>query len=160
YGALDAETSNVRVRLDSTCVNVRNVKDGVELAYVRNGKLNRVAAQHAVLACFHMMIPYIMPELAPAQRAALAKNIKAALVYNTVLVRNWHPWIKLGVHEISAPMSFHSRVKLDFPVSLGGYHFSRDPSEPIVIHMDHVPSAPGYDARTQFKLGRAKLLSM
>src|SRR5262249_12062284 len=70
------------------------------------------------------------------------------------------PWIKLGIHEISGPMSFHSRVKLDFPVSLDGYRHSRDPSEPIVIHMEHVPSAPGHDTRTQFKLGRAKLLTM
>src|SRR5262249_13857587 len=30
----------------------------------------------------------------------------------------------------------------------------------MVIHMDHVPSAPGHDARTQFRLGRTKLLTM
>jgi spermidine dehydrogenase len=68
--------------------------------------------------------------------------------------------MKLGVHEISAPMSIHSRVKLDYPVSLGGYRHARDPSEPICIHMTYVPSAPGHDARTQFKLGRARLLAM
>jgi len=113
-----------------------------------------------VLACFHMVIPYIMPELLPAQREALANNIKAPLVYTNVLLRNWHPWVKLGVHEIVAPMSIHSRVKLDYPVSLGGYRHPRDPSEPIVLHMTYVPVAPGPDARTQFRLGRSKLLAM
>jgi spermidine dehydrogenase len=132
----------------------------VHVAYVRHGALHRVEARHAVLACFHMVIPYIMPELSQGQREALAKNIKAPLVYTNVLVRNWHAWAKLGVHEIVAPMSIHSRVKLDYPVSLGGYRHARDPSEPIVIHMTYVPVAPGYDARTQFKFGSAKLLSM
>jgi spermidine dehydrogenase len=160
YGKLDVEGSPVRIRLDSTCVHVRNAGNGVELAYIRDGKLHRVAAAHAVLACFHMVIPYIMPELSQGQREALAKNIKAPLVYTNVLVRNWHAWAQLGVHEIVAPMSIHSRVKLDYPVSLGGYRHARDPSEPIVIHMTYVPVAPGYDARTQFKFGRAKLLSM
>jgi spermidine dehydrogenase len=160
YGKLDVAGADIRIRLDSTCVNVRNAGGGVELAYMSGGKLHRVAGRHAVLACFHMVIPYIIPELPQGQREALARNVKAPLVYTNVLVRNWQAWMKLGVHEISAPMSVHSRIKLDYPVSLGGYRHPRDPSEPIVIHMTHVPSAPGHDARTQYRLGRAKLLGM
>jgi spermidine dehydrogenase len=57
-------------------------------------------------------------------------------------------------------MSFHSRVKLDYPVSLGGYRHARDPSEPMCLHLVHVPGEPGRDARTQFRLGRTKLLTM
>ena len=55
-----------------------------------------------------------------------AKNVKTPLVYTNVLVRNWQAWINLKVHDISAPMSFHHRVALDFPVSLGGYQHPRD----------------------------------
>jgi spermidine dehydrogenase len=162
YAKLDVRGAPVRIRLESTCVSVRNVRRGVELAYMRAGRLHRVAAKHAVLACFNSVIPHIMPELQAAQRQALAQNVKAPLVYTKVLVRNWHPWVKLGVHEISAPMSFHSRVKLDYPVSMGGYRHPRDPSEPMCLHLVHVPGAPnqGLDARTQFRLGRAKLLAM
>ena len=160
YSKLDVDGANVRLRLDSTCVHIRNVPDGVELGYVRHGKAHRVAARHAVLACFNMIIPYIMPEVPAAQRAALAQNIKAPLVYTNVLVRNWHPWVKLGVHEITAPMSIYSRVKLDYPVSLGGYRHARDPAEPMCLHMVYVPVAPGFDARTQFRFGRSKLLAM
>jgi spermidine dehydrogenase len=162
YGKLDAEGAPVRIRLDSTCVNVRNVSGGVELGYVRAGKLHRVAARHAVLACFHMVVPHIMLELPPPQREALAQNVKTPIVYTNVLVRNWQPWVKLGVHDISAPMSFHTRVKLDFPVSLGAYRHARDPAEPICLHLVHVPGAPnqGLDARAQFRAGQGKLLAM
>ena len=101
-----------------------------------------------------------MPELSAPQRDALARNVKTPLVYTNVLTRNWEPWIRLGVHDISAPMSFHTRVKLDFPVSLGGYRHPGDPSEPMCLHLVHVPGAPnqGLDARTQFRIGQRKLL--
>ena len=52
YRKLDVDGAPTRIRLDSTCVDVRNVADGVELAYMREGKLHRVAAEHAVLVLF------------------------------------------------------------------------------------------------------------
>src|SRR6185503_5017504 len=60
YARLDDPGSNIRIRLDSTCVDVRNAGGEVRVGYVRDGKLHRVAARHAVLACFHMMIPHLM----------------------------------------------------------------------------------------------------
>ena len=132
------------------------------MSYVRAGIAHRVEARHVVLACYHMMIPYIAPDLPAAQRQALAQNVKAPLVYTNVLVRNWQPWLNLKVYDISAPMSFHSRVALDFPVSLRGYSCARDPSEPILLHLVHVPGAPnsGLDARSQFRIGAARLFAM
>ena len=95
-----------------------------------------------VLACFHMMIPHLMPELPAPQREALAQNVKTPIVYTNVLVRNWQPWVTLKVHAITAPMSFHHRVTLDFPVSLGGYRHPRDPVRADVLHLVHVAGAP------------------
>lgn len=162
YEKLDRDEQAVRIRLNSTCIDVRNAPDSVLIGYVREGVPHRVEAKHAVLACFHMVIPHIMPELPVPQREALARNVKTPLVYTNVLIRDWHPWPHLGVHDISAPMSFHSRVKLDFPVGLGGYRHPRDPSEPVCLHLVHVPGAPnrGLDARTQFRIGQARLLDM
>jgi spermidine dehydrogenase len=162
YDKLDRERQGVRIRLESTCIDVRNTPESVLIGYVRAGVPHRVEAKHAVLACFHMVIPHVMPELPVPQREALARNVKVPLVYTNVLVRDWRPWVRLGVHDISAPMSFHSRAKLDFPVNLGGYHHPRDPSEPMCLHLVHVPGAPnrGLDARTQFRIGRARLLDM
>lgn len=162
YAKLDRAGAKVRLRLNATCINVRNTAREVEIAYVRDGRVARVGAKHAVLACFNMIIPHLMPELPEAQREALAQNVKAPLVYSKVAVRDWTAWERLGVHEITAPQSFHSRVKLDYPVSMGGYRHSANPSQPIGLHMVHVPGAPNQklDARDQFRVGRTTLLEM
>jgi spermidine dehydrogenase len=162
YGALDRGDKPVRIRLNSTCVNVEDARDKVRVAYVRDGATHRVEARHTVLACFHMMIPYIMPSLPGRQRAALAKNVKTPICYTNVLVRNWRAFASLKVNSISAPMAFHHQVSLDFPVDLGGFRHPRDPSEPMLVHMVHVPGAPnqGLDARAQFRIGQGKLLAM
>ena len=162
YDRLDLRDNAVRIRLQSTCVNVKDRKGGVEIAYVRNGEVHRVGAIRAILAGFNSAIPYMMPDLPEEQRNALARNVKAPLVYSKVIVRNWQPFVKLGVHEISGPMSFHCRVKLDYPVSMGGYRHPRAPSEPIGLHLVHVPneSNAGMEARDMFRIGRMKLLEM
>jgi spermidine dehydrogenase len=162
YDKLDRKDQPVRIRLESTCIDVREAGNELIVGYVRAGALHRVAAKHVVLACFHMMIPHIVPDLPEKQREALALNVKAPLVYTNVLVRNWRPWINLGIDDIHAPMSFFERVAVDFPVSLGGYRHSRDPAEPMLLHLEHVPGAPnsGLDARAQFRIGAAKLLDM
>jgi spermidine dehydrogenase len=160
YGRLDRAGTRVRIRLESTCVRVQNRGSRVELGYLRAGRLAKVTADHVVLACFNMVIPHIMPELPQPQREALALNVKQPLVYTKVLVRDWKAWAKLGVHEISAPDSFHCRLKLDYPVSLGGYRHPRRPEEPIGLHLVHVPHEPGLDARDQARVGRQKLLDM
>jgi spermidine dehydrogenase len=109
-----------------------------------------------------MVIPHLMPELAAEQRAALAQNVKTPIVYTNVVVRNWRPWAALKISGIAAPMSFHSTVSLDFPVSLGGYRHPRDPSEPMALHLVHVAGAPnqGLTAREQFHAGQRALLQM
>ena len=162
YAALDRSDQPVRIRLDSTCVHVARSGDKAQVAYVRDGTLHRVEARHAVLACFHMMIPHIAPELPAPQREALAKNVKTPICYTNVLVRNWRAFANLKVNSISAPMGFHHQVSLDFPVSLGGYRHPRDPSEPMLLHLVHVPGAPnqGLDARAQFRIGQGKLYAM
>ena len=167
YDRLDRDGSNVRIRLSSTVIDVRQGKvDGkerVNIGYVRAGTPHRVAAKHAVLACFHMIIPYLMPELPAEQRAALSKNVKTPLVYTNVPVRNWQPWRALKVSaDRRADAAFFSDVALDFPVDLGGYRHPRDPAEPMLLHLEHVPGAPnsGLDARAQFRAGRQKLLTM
>ena len=166
YARLDTAASLVRLRLRSTAVHVRNTgrgaDAGVETFYVQDGRVHGARSRHVVLANYNMMIPYMLPELAAGQRAALAAGVKAPLVYINVALRNWRPWVKRGVHEVTNPMGFSARIKLDYPVSLGGYTFSRSPDDPIVVHMTYVPDtdAPGLDQRAGWREARGLLYSM
>jgi len=164
YAKLDGAETPIRLRLNSTAVTVANArtKGGpVDIGYMRSGGLHRVQARQCVLACYNMMIPHIMPELPDAQKQALALGVKLPLVYVNVAVRNWHAFRNLGVNEIYSPCGYFSNIKLDYPVSLGGYHCPRDPNEPILLHMEHMPLTPnqGLSNVDQFRLGRLMLLN-
>ena len=164
YSRLDVEGAPIRLRLNSTAVTVANSprRGGpVDIGYLTSGVLHRVQAKQCVLAGYNMMIPHIMPELPEEQRTALALSVKMPLVYVNVAIRNWHSFAKLGVDDIYCPTAYFTNTKLDYPVSLGGYRNPRNPSEPILLHMEHIPLTPnkGLSNVEQFRLGRALLLA-
>ncbi len=159
YAKLDQPKASVRVRLNSTAVSVRNVGDSVHVGYSRGGQLAQVRGKRCILACYNMMIPYLLKDLPAPQAHALSQNVKYPLVYTKVVIRNWQSFQKLGVHEIYAATQPYSRIKLDYPVSMGGYDHPRDPTQPIGLHMVYVPTSPnsGMNARDQARAGRGKL---
>ena len=159
YAKLDQPKAAVRLRLNSTAVSVRNVGDGVHIGYSRGGQLAQVRGKRCILACYNMMIPYLLKDLPAPQAHALSQNVKYPLVYTKVVIRNWQSFQKLGVHEIYAATQPYSRIKLDYPVSMGGYDHPRDPTQPIGLHMVYVPTSPnsGMNARDQARAGRGKL---
>jgi spermidine dehydrogenase len=162
YGELDRPDNPVRIRLASTVVRVVGGERSVDVGVVAHadGRRHRLRARHVVLGCFNMLVPYVLDGLAAAQVAGLKRNVKLPLVYSTVLVRDWRPWQRLGVHEIYGVASFHSRVKLDYPVSLGGYHCPREPGEPMLLHLVHVPVVSGVDdPRVEARAARHVLLT-
>ena len=164
YTKLDVDGALIRLRLNSTAVAIANApkKGGpVDIGYVRAGALRRIQSRQCVLAGYNMMIPHIMPELPDPQKQALAQSVRMPLVYVNVAIRNWHAFVQLGVHDIYSPHAYFSNTKLDYPVSLGGYRNAREPSEPILLHMEHIPLTPnqGLSNVQQFRLGRQLLLN-
>jgi spermidine dehydrogenase len=164
YSRLDQPGSPVRIRLNSTVVHVSHVgppttAKEVEIAYERGDKLQTVRAKNCILACYNTMIPYLCPELPEPQREALSYLVKMPLVYTHVAISNWTSFHKLGVHQIVSPGSYHCFTMLDFPVSLGDYHFSANPEEPMVLFMLRTPCKPGLPARSQNRAGRAQLMA-
>jgi len=164
YSRLDAESSPVRIRLNSTVVKVKHNGDPaaskeVEVTYATGKTLKTVRAANCILACWHVVIPYIAPELPEAQREALASAQKVPLLYNNVVIRNWTALQKLGVNSVYCPSMYHAYVNLDLPVSMGGYECTKNPDEPIVVHMMKAACKPGRPAREQHKLGRIQLYS-
>ena len=164
YSRLDVSGSAVRIRLNSTVVHVSHVGPAetakeVEIAYQRGGRLEVVRAKNCVLACYNTMIPYLCPELPDQQKEALSYLVKAPLVYTHVAIANWTSFHKLGIHQIVSPGGYHCFTMLDFPVSLGEYHFSSNPKEPIVLFMLRTPCKRGKSARDQHRAGRFELMS-
>ena len=163
YGKLDQKRAPVRLRLSSTAVRVKHIGDPetarqVAVTYVKDGKAQRVESRHVILACYNAIIPYLCPELPEQQEKALARAIKAPLVYSRVLLRDWKPFAKLGLRGASCPGSYHSLVALSDPLSIGDYRCSRSPDEPMVLELLRVPRSPGLAAAEQFKAGRYELL--
>lgn len=164
YSKLDEPASAIRIRLNSTVVKVNHRGDPasakeVEVSYSTGQKLKTVRAANCILACWHVVIPYIAEELPDAQKAALASAQKVPLLYNNVLIRNWSAFQKLGVRSIYAPGMYHTSMNLDLPVSIGGYECAKKPEEPIVVHLMKAACRPGRPAREQHKLGRIQLYS-
>jgi spermidine dehydrogenase len=164
YSKLDQPSASTRIRLNSTVVKVNHRGDPasakeVEVSYFTEGKLKTVRAANCILACWHVVIPYIAQELPDAQKEALASAQKVPLLYNNVLVRNWSAFQKLGASTIYSPGMYHTNVSLDLPVSIGGYECTKKPDEPIVVHMMKAACKPGRPAREQHKLGRIELYS-
>ncbi|MDQ2764573.1 MAG: NAD(P)/FAD-dependent oxidoreductase [Pseudomonadota bacterium] len=164
YARLDRPENPVRIRLSSICVRARNLGDpatslGVELAYARGQGVFRVRGKACVLASWNMMIPYICPEMPSAQKAALHKLVKTPLVYTSVALRNWSAFQKLGVASMTAPGSYHTSLRLNWPVDIGDYTAERSPQAPILVHMTRTPCQPGLSEFDQNQAGRYELLA-
>ncbi|HEY0704787.1 MAG TPA: FAD/NAD(P)-binding protein [Candidatus Acidoferrales bacterium] len=162
YATLDDGSSPVRIRLNSTAILARNMGDPgsskeVEVTYVRDGKPRAVRGSTCILACWNMVIPYMCPELPDAQKEALAYGVKVPLVYTNVQIANWQSFKKLGISGARCPGSYFDTVTLDYPVSMGSYKFPSNPSEPCLLHLEHVPCKAGLAARDQQRAGRMEL---
>ena len=162
YAKLDQKGSPVRIRLNSTAVRVKHVGDPtrateVEVAYALGGKVYTARAKNCVLACWHVMIPYICEELPQKQKDALASSQKVPLLYTNVLLRNSTAFQKLGANSIYAPGGYHTHVDMDLPVNIGDYRCPRSPEEPLVVHMSKAPCRAGRPPRDQHTIGRIEL---
>jgi spermidine dehydrogenase len=164
YAKLDDPGSPVRIRLNSTAVRVKQLGDAasaneVEVSYARGGKVYTARAKSSILACWHVVIPYICEELPDKQKSALASAQKVPLLYTNVALRNWTSFRKLGANSVYGPGLYHTYLNLDLPVSIGGYECPHKPEEPIIVHMMKAPCHPGRPAREQHSMGRMELFS-
>ena len=162
YSKLDQASSPVRIRLNSTAVRVKHLGDAdtakeVEVSYSTQGKTYSVRAAKCILACWHVVIPYICDELPQKQKRALYSAAKVPLLYTNVALSNWMAFQKLGANAVYAPGMYHTFFNLDLPVSIGGYECSRRPEEPVVVHMMKTPCQPGLPARDQHVAGRTEI---
>lgn len=164
YAALDRPGAPARIRLNATAVELRHTteRDAVDVVYARNGSVERVRARHAIMAGFLAMAPHLIPEMDDGQKDAVRFFTKIPLVYVNVALRNWRAFEKAKAQRIYAPGAFFEQMALDFPVSIGDYRFAQTPDDPILLHMQHVPIAPGagLNEKDQHREGRRSLLAL
>ena len=163
YSLLDRSDSDIRIRLNSTVVNAVNTPDGkhVDVTYVKNGEVYRARARHTVMACYNNIIPHICPDVAETQVEAIAYATKVPFVISSIAIRNWQAFAEAGFTWLYSPGDVVFKdMFLDFPVSMGDYHYSKGPDEPIVISGWHSPTTRDLPAKDQYRAGRAKLIQM
>lgn len=175
YGALDTAESAVRIRLNSTVVQVRNVRssawnaegfpqpgadgDEVVVTYARGDRAYRVRGRHCILACWNYLIRYICPDLPAEQKDALSRNVKVPNLWVNVWLRNWRAFHKAKVNFINAPNSYYASLFLQAPISIGGYTHSKTPNDPTVLTMLRAFIRPGLAPADQHRLGRLDMYS-
>jgi spermidine dehydrogenase len=79
YSQLDLQDAPVRIRLNSTVVNVANRgSDLVDISYVSGDRAYRVQGRHCILAGYNGMIPHLCPDLPESQKENLAYGSKGS----------------------------------------------------------------------------------
>lgn len=170
YEKLDQPNQPVRIRLGTLALHVAH--DGVpETAQTVSVlcapageatpvQISKVQGRQVVLACWNMIIPYMVPSLPAPQKEALAYGVKGPIAYVNVALKNWRAFKKLGAAEISCPGMFFEEVQLAEPMSLGGLKAPTDPEKPIVVRMIKTFGVPGLSKREQYRAGRSVLLGL
>ncbi len=167
YSELDKSSNIVRIRLNSTVVNVKHSGDpnsskDVFVSYINDKKLYQVKGKGAVMACYNVMIPHIVPDIPEEQAAALRRNMRIPLFYSTVGLKNWRAMKEMEIGVAISPGNMHQVVLMDFPVSMGGYHYTRTPDDPCAILMVGCPfgETVGAPPIEQFREARYRMLSL
>ena len=140
YDELDKPSNSVRVRLNSTVVNVQHGGDpysssDVFVNYINDNRSYQLKSKGVVMACYNMMIPYIVSDLPKKQDAALRRLSKIPLQFTTVGLKNWKALKEMGIGMAMSPGNIHQAIGMDFPISIGGYDYTKTPEDPCILHM-------------------------
>lgn len=167
YAELDKSINRVRIRLNSTAVKVKHSGDPkssseVFVNYINDNKSYQVKGKGVVMACYNGMIPYIVPDLPKEQAAALRRSVRMPMHYTTVGLKNWRAMKEMEIGLAMSPGNMHQVVMMDFPVSMGGYKYTKTPDDPCVILMIGCPfgETVGAPPVEQFREARYRMLGL
>ena len=166
YRQLDRSRHATRIRLNSTVINAHHEGDTtdserVSIDYMQGDQAFRITASHVVMACHNAMVPHIVSDLPEEQAVALSQQLKSPLIYTSVGLRNWQAFKEQGIGLAMSPGNMHQTLFMDFPVSLGGYQYTKGPDEPCIIQMISCPFSeePGLPREEQYREARYRMLS-
>ena len=162
YSKLDKAGSPVRLRLESTVINVSEDQGGPRVTYVNDGKVVRVKAKHAVLACYHTIIPHLCPELPEEQKEAQRYQVKRPLLVTNVLLRDSKAIDRLKLSGAYCPGRLHGAVWVIKGVDTMGYRHDWDDAGtvPIMFWGSVKPPDASVHVKEQHRASQAALLAM
>jgi spermidine dehydrogenase len=162
YSKLDEAGAAVRLRLESTVINVANRKGGASVTYVNNGRTLRLKARHTVLACWHAIIPHLCPELPEEQKQAQKYQVKRPLLVTNVLLRDSKAIDKLELSGAYCPGRLHGAVWVVKGVNTVGYSHEWGDSGPVPLMFwgSIAPPDSSVPIQEQHRASRALLLAM
>ena len=162
YSRLDEAAHPVRLRLNSTVVNVTNHDGSTRVSYVNQGQLWRVKSRHTVLACYHVIIPHLCPDMPREQKEAQKYQVKRPLILTNVLLRNSKSFDKLDISGAYCPGRLHGAVWPVKGVNTAGYRHDWEDAGPVPIMFwgSIAPPDASVPAREQHRASSARLLAL
>jgi spermidine dehydrogenase len=162
YSQLDKAGAKVRVRLNSTVVNVVNTDAGVAVTYINDGESLSVTAGHCVLACYHAIIPHICPDLPEVQKNAQRRQVKIPLLLTNVMLRSSEAMDKLGINGARCPGRMHDQIFLFKGLNTGGYTHQLADNGPVPLTFWGTISPPDdvFELSDQLRASRARMLAL
>jgi spermidine dehydrogenase len=167
YSQLDQRRNPVRVRLNSTVVDVKaghGRKDAASVVYVNcDGNAERVRAKHVVMACWNRVTARLVDGLPRHQVEALDYARKVPLVYCRVGLRNWQAFADAKISSVSprGDSLFWDSTSLSAGVRFGASYgpTPNTPAQPATLALTTVPDDPSAPTQLEsYERGRQQLL--
>ncbi|HMD43673.1 MAG TPA: NAD(P)-binding protein [Candidatus Acidoferrum sp.] len=175
FAALDSPNSQFRIRLNATAVHVQhqsatgrsNAEPGVsiqdspavEVAYLCNGRIERVSARSVIMAGGSWTSKHIIKDLPELQRRAYAQFFRSPCLMANVALRNWRFLYKMGISGCRWFEGFGNYFDVRKQALVGLDNQTIGPDSPTVLSVKVLYSYPGLSTEDQGHHGRGELLS-
>jgi len=164
FKALDDKNNSIRMRLDSTAIDVHHKgnadeSDYVSITYHQNGKIKKIKAKSVVMGIGGWVAQKIISDLPKPIVKAYDEFFHGPILTVNVAVRNWRFLDKLGISSGRIFEGFGDFFSIRRPMITGKHTQPYHPDKPIAITF-YVPfHKPGYSVKEQGQLGRLELLN-
>ncbi len=163
FQALDREGNKVRLRLDSSVVNVEHENSStsgkrVSVIYLRDWKLFRLKAKSVVLACGSRLSRRVVSSLPAGYVDAYAQFHVSPILVANVALTNWRFLYRLGFTACKWFSGFGFGCNIRKPMYIGDYRPPLHPDKPTILTIYVSFHQPGLPIEEQGEKGRKKLL--
>jgi len=163
FPALDRDGTKVRLRLGSSVVRVGH-EDGsapgksTTIIYVKDGKLYRLKARSAVMACGSHLSRKVVSVLPVSHADAYNQFHVSPILVANVALTSWRFLYQLGFTACKWSGGFGFGCNIRKPMYIGDYRPPLHPDKPIVLTFYISFHQPGLAIAEQGEIGRKKLL--